>query len=50
MDHPAGGRVGVVGIAVFTRVPCVVQVGHHYSATVARFLDAIDNESANCST
>ena len=31
-----------MGIAVFTRIPFVVQVSHHYSVTVARFLGAID--------
>ena len=31
-----------MGIAVFTRIPRGVQVGHHYSATVARLLGAID--------
>ena len=24
-------------IAAFTRIPCVVQVGHHYSATMAHY-------------
>ena len=45
LDHPTGGRVGVVGIAVFTRIPCVVQVGRHYSTIVAQYLGAIDR---NC--
>ena len=31
-----------MGIAVFTRNPYVVQVGHHYSAPLACFVDALD--------
>ena len=34
-----------MGIAVFARIPGVVQVGHHYSATVAQFLGAAYNQS-----
>lgn len=31
-----------MGIAVFIRIPCVVQVGHHYSAPMSQYLGAID--------
>ena len=27
-----------------TRIPCIVQVGHHYSAPVAQLLGAIDTQ------
>ena len=32
-----------MGIVASTRIPCVVQVGHHYSAPVAQLLGAIDS-------
>ena len=43
LDNPTGGRVGGwMEIAVFTRIPCVLQVGHHYSAPMAQYLGAIN--------
>ena len=32
-----------MGIVASTRIPCVVQVGHHYSAPLAQHPIALDN-------
>ena len=34
---------GWVGIAASTRIPCLVQIGHYYSAPMAHILGAIDS-------
>ena len=44
LDHPADGRVAAwVESAASNRIPCVVQVGRHYSAPLAQLPTALDS-------